>query len=189
MQLKGCINLFRYKMSDSNLDNFPVLHIGRLLLRPLEGTDDEVIFRIRSNKDVYKYIAKQTQKSISEARAFIAKTNKGVANGEIKYWGIVLKETNELIGDICLWNFSKDGLTAEIGYELYPDYHRKGIMNEAVKRIIAFGFESLKLKSIEAYTHKDNEGSKTLLQKHKFKLDTSRTDVDFPNNLIYVLTK
>ena len=189
MQLKGCINLIRYKVCGSNLDNFPVLHTGRLLLRPLERTDDEAIFRIRSNKDVYKYIAKETQKSISEARAFIAKTNKGVANGEIKYWGIVLKGTNELIGDVCLWNFSKDGLTSEIGYELYPDYHRKGIMNEAIGKVIDYGFVTLKLKAIEAFTHQENTGSKQLLQRHKFKLDPDRRDKGFPDNTIYVLTR
>ena len=176
-------------MSKPKSYQLPTLRTERLILRQLKSKDDEAIFRIRSNEVVYKYIAKETQKSISEARAFIAKTNKGVANGEIKYWGIVLKETNELIGDICLWNFTEDKLTAEIGYQLYPDFHRRGIMNEAIGKVIDYGFVTLKLKAIEAFTHRDNEGSKILLRRNQFKLDPDRRDKGFPDNTIYVLTR
>ena len=181
--------LIEDKLNGPNINSFPTLSTKRLLLRQLVTTDDEAIFRIRSSEIVYKYIAKQTQKKIEEAQAFIAKTNKGIAKGQILYWGIILKETKELVGVICIWNFSKDRLSAELGYELYPDYHRRGIMNEAIKRVITFGFESLKLKSIEAFTHKDNEGSIKLLQRHNFNLNVSRKDKDFPNNIIYILTK
>jgi len=60
-------------------------------------------------------------------------------------------------------------------------------MNEALSKVIAFSFETLKLKSIEAFTHKKNEASKALLLKHHFKLDKNRTDKEFPNNIIYTL--
>jgi len=166
---------------------FPTLNTERLLLRQLIETDDQVIFRIRSSDIVYKYIAKTTQKNIKEAQAFIEKTNKGVSNGEFMYWAITLKESQKLIGTICLWNFSKDKLVAEVGYELLPVYHKKGIMNEALCKIIEFGFKSINLKTIEAFTHKENKASKALLVKHKFVLDTNRKDDGFHNNIIYIL--
>lgn len=172
-----------------NTNTFQKLTTERLFLRQLVPTDDQGIFKIRSNETVYKYIAKQTQKNISEAKAFIAKTNKGIANREFMYWAITLKETQELIGTICLWNFSNDRLVAEVGYELYPDYHKKRIMSEALQSVITFGFESLNLDTIEAFTHKNNEGSKTLLKRHNFKLDENRTDEGFPNNIIFCLSK
>lgn len=165
------------------------LKTKRLILRQLKTTDDQAIFKIRSNETVYKYIAKETQKKIEEAQAFILKTNKGIANEELLYWAITLKETQELIGVICLWNFSKDKLIAEVGYELHPDFHKKGIMNEALNRVIKFGFSVLNLKTIEAFTHKENEASKTLLIKNNFKLEAERTDKGFPNNIIYTLSK
>jgi len=174
-------------MFNSNI--FPTLITARLLLRQLKTIDDQAIFRIRSSEIVYKYIAKQTQKKIEEAQAFITKTNKGIADGEIFYWGIVMKETDELVGTICLWNFSKDKLIAEVGYELLPVFYKKGIMNEAISKVIEFGFEVLNLKTIEAFTHKENEDSKALLVKHKFALDTNRKDEGFPNNIIYTLSK
>ena len=35
-------------------------------------------------------------------------------------------------------------------------------MSEALKSVINFGFKELKLDSIEAFTHKENENSKKL---------------------------
>ncbi len=172
-----------------NSNTFPILATKRLSLRQLKTTDDQAVFKIRSNEIVYKYIAKETQNKIEEAQAFITKTNKGITNGEFMYWGIILKETQKLVGTICLWNFSKDTLIAEVGYELLPAYHKKGIMNEALSKVLEFGFGALNLNSIEAFTHRKNKASKTLLIRHHFKFDKNRTDKGFPDNIIYILTK
>jgi len=176
-------------MSNSNTYISPTLSTECLVLRQLVTNDDQAIFRIRSNDIVYKYIAKQTQKNIEEAQAFIIKTNKGIANKEFLYWAITLKKTQELVGTICLWNFSKDKLIAEVGYELLPMFHKKGIMNEALNKVLEFGFEVLNLKTIEAFTHKKNEASKTLLTRNHFVLNPNRKDKGFPNNIIYSLSK
>lgn len=167
----------------------PNLITKRLLLRQLEITDVQAIFKIRSNEVVYKYIAKDTIKKLEEAEAFIHKTQKGIGNNAFNYWAITLKETKELIGTICLWNFSKDKLTAEVGYELLPDYHKKGIMSEALNKVIEFGFNTLKVTTIEAITHFENEASKSLLTKHQFKLEKGKIDKGFPNNIIFTLAK
>ena len=178
-----------YKIHNFNTVPFPTLTTGRLLLRQLVTTDDLAIFKIRSNEIIYKYIAKATLKKIEEARAFITQINKGISNKEHVFWAITLKETKELIGTICLWNFSKERLVAEVGYELYPVYHKQGIMNEALTKVVEFGFEDLKLKSIEAFTNKENDASKTLLLRHGFSLEKNRTDEGFPNNIVFILSK
>jgi len=172
----------------SNPNPFPTLTTERLLLRQLKTTDKKAVFKIRSNDIIYKYIAKETFKKIEEAQSFIAKINKGITNKEHVFWAITLKETQELVGTICLWNFSKDRLIAEVGYELYPDYYKQGIMNEALQSVIKFGFELLKLNTIEAFTHNNNGASKTLLMRNNFKLDANRIDKGFPNNIVYVLS-
>jgi len=60
---------------------------------------------------------------------------------------------------ICLWNFSSKKNVAELGYELDPALQGEGIMSEALKKIIEFGFQEIELKKIEAYTHKNNDNS------------------------------
>jgi ribosomal-protein-alanine N-acetyltransferase len=68
-----------------------------------------------------------------------------------------------------LFNFSNENDRAEIGYELLPAFQRQGIMQEAISKVIAFGIDVLGLKSIEAYTHLENESSSKLLEKFNFR--------------------
>ncbi len=84
------------------------------------------------------------------------------------YWAITLNGTDKLIGTICLFDFQDDNLKAEIGYELLPDFQGKGIMQEVTAKIVDFGLHYLGLKSIEAFTHSENQSSTRLLQKLNF---------------------
>ena len=176
-------------MNKINFTPFPVLITERLTLRCLELSDDQQLFKLRSNKIVNKYIVRPKQKNIEEIRAFISKINREINNNEWIYWVISLKDEPTLIGDICLWNFSEDKTVAEIGYELDPAFHGKGIMSEALKKIIEFAFRDIELNSIEAYTHKNNNDSTKLLQKYNFKLDVERVDKENSDNIIFTLTK
>jgi ribosomal-protein-alanine N-acetyltransferase len=54
------------------------------------------------------------------------------------------------IGSICFWNITADEDCAEIGYDLLPLFHGQGIMQEATKAIIKYGFEGMKLNKIVA---------------------------------------
>jgi len=176
-------------MNKLNFTPFPVLTTERLILRCLELSDDRLLFKLRSNENVNKYIVRPKQKDIKEIRAFISKINDEINNNEWIYWVISLKDDPTLIGDICLWNFSDDKTVAEIGYELDPAFHRKGIMSEALEKIIEFGFKDIELNTIEAYTHKDNNDSTKLLQKNNFIHDAERIDKDNSDNIIFRLTK
>ena len=62
-------------------------------------------------------------------------------------------------------------------------------MNEASKIIIEFGFQEIELKTIEAYTHINNNNSSKLLLKNNFKLDGKRKDKENSDNIIFTLTK
>ena len=86
-----------------------------------------------------------------------------------------------------MWNFSEDRKIAEIGYDLHPDFHKKGIMNEALKTILNYGGKSLNLKTLEAYTHKNNEASINLLLNNGFHHIEHKIDNDNPDNSIFSL--
>ncbi len=176
-------------MSKLNFTPFPVLTTERLILRCLEVSDDQQLFKLRSNKTVNKYIVRPIQKDIKEIRAFISEINTGINNNELIDWVITLKENPNLIGSICFWNFSNNKTVAEIGYELDPAFQGKGIMSEALKKIIDFGFQEIELDAIEAYTHKNNNDSTKLLQKYNFNQDAERIDKENSDNIIFTLTK
>ena len=97
------------------------------------------------------------------------------------------KSNHQLMGTISLRNFENEENYAEIGYELDPTYHQRGFMSEAFDKILNFGFQHLDLKTIEAFTHKNNTASIALLEKQKFVLHPERRDEDFENNRSYRL--
>jgi ribosomal-protein-alanine N-acetyltransferase len=120
--------------------------------------------------------------------AFIEKINKGIDNKAAYYWAITLNETKELVGTFCIWNLSGNMETGEIGYELLPAFQGKGLMKEAMSLVLNFIFDELQMKTIEAFTHKDNASSNKLLASAGFKL-TDRKDADNKDLLIYTLFK
>lgn len=171
-------------------NNFPEIITKRLRLREIISQDTPEIFFLRTDEKVTKYIERPEEnktKTIQDAKEFIAKLNMFYANDQSISWGICLDSDPKLIGSICLWNFSEDRKTAEVGYDLNPDFQGKGFMSEALQNVIKFGFEKLKLNSIEAFTHKDNRASKQLLERHRFILHLNRRDEDNLSNLIYCL--
>lgn len=156
-------------MKSKNFTPFPVLKTVRLTLRQLTTNDAKEIFALRSCDSVNKYLGRKPSQSIEDAKNFIQTINENIQRNDSLYWVITWNETHNLIGTICLFDFSEDSSKAEIGYELLPEFQGKGIMQEAISKVIHFGFEQLGLSSIEANTHPENQSSTRLLEKLNFK--------------------
>jgi len=69
-----------------------------------------------------------------------------------------------------------------------PEYQGEGIMNEALVNVLEFGFKSLSLASIDAYTYKDNISSTKLLKKNGFEKNSRLKDDENSNNIIFTIT-
>lgn len=165
------------------------LETERLILGEIHEAHVEDILKIRSNEVVNQYVKRNSPKNNYDALQFILTIKEKTKNNEIVDFGIRYKNQLNFIGTICLGKFSEDRKIAEVGYELLPEYHRQGVMSEALKAIIGFGFNELKLEEIVAMTNKFNKNSKGLLLKHNFLLEEGRTDEGFPDNLVFSLKK
>ena len=161
----------------------------RLILRTLIEQDSQDIFEIRSNPEINKFLQRNPPKNSFEGLEFILNIKRNSANNEIVFWGISFQNNPKLIGTICLWKFSEDRKTAELGYELLPEFQGKGMMSEAVNFVLKFGFKDLNLGRIEAFTNRSNSDSIKLLQNLKFIFDKDRRDEMFPENLIFKLNR
>ena len=91
-----------------NFKKFPILITERLILRKTTFNDSEVVFKLRSNKEIIKYIKRDPPTKIEEANEFIEMISEGMEKGENINWSISLKSDPQMIGSICLWNFSDD---------------------------------------------------------------------------------
>ena len=125
-------------MLNLNFTPFPNLTTERLALRHLNLNDANDISVLRSDSRVNEFIDRPGSTTIEEARNFIEKIEKGITANESVYWEITLKNQPNVIGTICYWNISAEDEMAEIGYELKPEFHRQGIMQEAISKVIAF---------------------------------------------------
>lgn len=155
-------------MHKINFKPFPLLTTEHLTLRQLTLEDDNEIFRLRSDESVNKFLDRPIAKTIDDAIQFINKINKSIRKNELIYWAIAFKNHPKLIGTICLWNISEDRTKAEIGFELLPDHHGKGIMQEVLPIVIKYGFETMKLNSIDGEVDPNNLKSIKLMEKNDF---------------------
>ena len=169
-------------MAEINFTPFPTLSTDRLMLRQLTIEDENEIFAIRSDERINKYLDRPLCKTIDEARKFIHKTNEGITRNESIYWAINIKTNSGLVGTICLWKISREYSKAEIGFELLPEHQGKGIMQEALPKIIEYGFKNMKLRTIVGEADPDNLKSIKLMEKFGF-----RYDRELNNTVVYSL--
>lgn len=102
------------------------------------------------------------------------KYDKGFAtfNKSYRYFKIVAQESQEVIGWCGFHTWYVDHHRAEIGYGLYGEhYKRKGIMSEALKVLLDYGFTEMGLHRVEALIGKDNDASLALVKKFGFQYE------------------
>lgn len=163
-----------------NFDKFPVLNTARLHLRQIQATDADALFSYFSKDEVTEYFDLPTFKTIEEAHQLIKDWAERYERGNTIRWAICLRDNPEaLIGTCGFHNFSAEHFRGEIGYELHPDYWRKGLMTEAISTIVPFGFEQFNLNRVEAFIDPANVSSRKLLEKVHFSAEGILRDYFF----------
>lgn len=162
---------------------FPNLTTDRLELNQISIEDADQLFELRSDKQVMQYIPRKPAETIDDAIQLIHHFDEVIHHNEKITWGIYLTETQRLIGTIGYMNIYKERFRAEIGYLLAPRYQGQGIMSEALKRVIDFGFHEMQLHSIEAIIHPDNQESARLLEANQFIKEAHLKDNQYFNGI------
>jgi [ribosomal protein S5]-alanine N-acetyltransferase len=174
-------------MTDINFAPFPVLTTESLTLRQPTTDDQRDILALRSDPEINKYLGRQPSRTIEDAINFINKVNDNIEKNNSIYWVITFTKTKEFVGTICLFDFSKEKNSCEIGYELMTKFQGQGIMKEATKKVIDYAFQTMQFQKIVAFTHNDNQNSTKLLEKFDFK-KLGEADKENPDLNIFTLT-
>jgi ribosomal-protein-alanine N-acetyltransferase len=143
----------------------PVLETERLKLRPVCPRDSNDIYEYASEPEVAKYVTWEHHRTIADSIHFLRLVMQQYKEGLPSPWGIIYKENNKLIGTAGYHRWVPGHSKAEFGYALSIDYWNKGIMTEAMKEILRFGFEELGLNRAEARCFIDNVSSERVMQK------------------------
>lgn len=151
-----------------SFNSFPVLSTTRLQLRRIELSDANDLFILRSDPRVMKFMDKPLFTSVNEAVQVIDKIRSDFDSNESITWGMSLKGDLKMIGTIGFWKITKEHHRAEIGYLLHPDHWGCGLMQEAIKPVLDFGFNVMRLHSVEANVNPENAASIRFLEKIGF---------------------
>ena len=173
-------------MLNRSFTPFPILTTERLTLRQLRITDEQEIFTLRSDSEINKYLDRQLSNTLDDARNFINRVNQNINKNDSLYWAITLSDRNLLVGTICLFGLSDENDKCEIGYELLTNFQGRGIMKEALEKVIDYAFNTIKVQKIEAFLHRDNKSSIKLLEKFSFR-DSNEPGKTDPDLLYYHL--
>ena len=135
------------------------LNTDRLLLRKLQAADIPLLVKYAGNKAIADNVLNVPHPYTEEDAIFwLNFVLQGYKNGERFVFAITLKQTAEFIGAVGLHPFAKHG-TAELGYWLGQPFWVRGLMTEAVRAMLRFGFEELNLHKIHATHFTDNPAS------------------------------
>lgn len=158
---------------------FPNLETERLKFRRVVNDDVNEIFALRSDAETMKYIPRPLALTKEDALEHIAMIDDKINSNEGINWAITLKDNPKLIGIIGHYRIKPEHYRAEIGYMLLPEYHGKGIISEAIKEVVNYGFCVMKLHSIEAVIDPENYASEKVLKKNGFVKETHLKENEF----------
>jgi [ribosomal protein S5]-alanine N-acetyltransferase len=85
------------------------------------------------------------------------------------YWGITLKSIDTVIGMIGYNYWNRVDHRGSVGFDLARAYWGQGIMPEALREVLRFGFERMGLNRVEADASVYNVQSQRTLQKVGFR--------------------
>lgn len=147
--------------------SFPYLQTERLLLRQTTQEDVEAVFAIFSDPKVTQFHNLNTLIHLHEANKIIERRVKGFESGRGIRWAIAKRQNNYIIGS-CGFTWHQQANAAEVGYELSSQYWQQGIMSEALRAILQYGFINRELQFVIAEIMLENTASRKLLEKLGF---------------------
>jgi ribosomal-protein-alanine N-acetyltransferase len=140
----------------------------RLRLRMVQEKDLDTLYALRSNPSLMKYIPRPLMNHKIGATEFLAKMLESIQNNTAYNWSVTMLGNDTAIGLMGYYRLYPENFRAELGYMLLPEYHSQGIMQEALLGMVKYGFEKMKLHTIEAVIDPRNMASKKVLEKTGF---------------------
>lgn len=139
------------------------LETKRLIMREWNMNDAYDVYEYAKSKKVGPMAGWKPHESIEETEKILE-----MFIEEDETWAIYSKELNKVIGSIGLHHTNEENQLM-LGYVLAEEYWGKGIMVEAAKAVIKYGFDSLGLDNISVEHFPYNNQSKRVIEKLGFK--------------------
>lgn len=143
----------------------------RLLIRPIEMADVNDMYSYASLEDVCRFLLWSPHLNPDATRGYIEFLQQRYRKGLYADWAIELKENGKMIGTCGYANINATENFCEIGYVLSPMYQGKGLMTEAVGKLLELSFEVFGFNYAKLRIMSENRSSIALAERLGFSFD------------------
>lgn len=147
------------------MSDAPILETPRLRLRPYRLRDVEAMVEGCDDFEVARTtLALPHPYHRADAEQWLATHAEGFRTLASIEFAIERKEDERLIGGISL-RVRPEHQRGEIGYLIHRPHWNKGYATEAARRVVAYGFDDLRLHRIDSHFFAGNEASGRVMQR------------------------
>ncbi len=162
--------LFHYQRDLIPAAQWPLV-TERLRLRLHEAEDAGWLHNLYSRPDVARYLLDEPW-TMEVARDKLAeRLSKTDLDGETGALALVIEYDGTPIGDVALWLTDREHRQGEIGWVLNPANGGQGFASEAVRAVLALGFDHYHLHRITAQMDARNSASGALARRVGLRLE------------------
>ena len=144
--------------------HLPTLETERLVLRPLRISDARDLYAYARDPEVSRYVLWSPHTSLAQSRQFLRAAIRQYRRGMPGSFAITLRENGRMIGTVGFMWVNWEYRSGAVGYSLGREYWNRGLMTEALRAVVAFGFDDLRLNRIEAQHDTDNPASGRVME-------------------------
>ena len=147
---------------------FTDLETNRLYLQNLAPAHRYFIYVLFTNDDVLRFHYEEDRYAdLYGADAEIAEWNQPEPRNQHS-WVLVRKADGVAMGTCVFNNWDRSSAFCEVHYDMHPDFWGKGYMTEALRAIIEFARDKMKVRCIEAGVDQENANSIKLVERLGF---------------------
>lgn len=141
------------------MSTLPTLEAGVVRLRQLEDADLGDLHAVFSDARAMRYWSRPAFADLDETRGYLQAIHDGRARGDLLQWGIEHVAEGRIIGTTTLFHIDREQGRAEIGYILGSAWWGHGYANGALRRILQYARDDLRMRRIEADVDPRNAAS------------------------------
>lgn len=158
-------------MLQLDFTTFPVLRTERLVLRQAGSEDVEPLFRLRNDERTMEYLSRKRATTRSDVEELMVRMEEERITAKSLSWMLCRKEDAVMVGTIGLYRIKAEHHGTEVGYLLSPEHWGRGLMQEALNAVTAYGLGPLGFHRMEAITDPRNGRSRALLERCGYVLE------------------
>ncbi|WP_283624404.1 GNAT family N-acetyltransferase [Clostridium butyricum] len=144
-----------------------ILESKRIILRPWQISDLDDLHEFMSNEQVARLSGFKVKRNKGESLRILKQF---IIDSSDSLWAVELKNNNKVIGWVELHEYPNriNKNSKEIGCVLSEKYWGQGLVPEALKEVISYGFNEERLKFIICSHFLNNNQSKRIIEKCGF---------------------